>query len=209
MKVIVFDFGGVVINIDFTLAHKAFRKMGIENLDQLFSQNTQSGFFDDFEKGFVSEDEFRNHFLKELPPHIHSQEFDAAWNAMLLDIPKERIEILKQLKKKYKIALLSNTNQIHYNCYRKAFEQKYNYKKFNELFDYTFFSHEIGLRKPHREIFDYATQTMKVDFSDWIFIDDTQANIEGAKQLGIHSIFWNQKSWSELPQIIEQIDASK
>lgn len=197
-KTIIFDFGGVILNIDFSLTHKAFQNLGIKDLDVKFSQSQQSGFFDKFEKGEMSPQEFREEIKLMLKSDISDKELDEAWNKMLLDIPKQRIEWILKLKKKYQCVLLSNTNQIHYDYYRYNLEKEHGYKMFSDLFDNTYFSHEIGMRKPDSEIYNFVLEDLNLDSTDVLFVDDTQKNIDAAKQLAWNCILWQNKELDEL-----------
>ncbi len=197
-KTLIFDFGGVIINIDFRLTHQAFAHLGIQDLDQKFSQHQQHGLFDKFETGRISPSEFRHAIKKELDLNLSNTDLDRAWNAMLLDIPKSRIDIIKQLKQQYQCVLLSNTNQIHYDYYRADLEKVHGYKRFNELFDKTYFSHELGLRKPDKTIYEYVLKDLSRKPEEVLFIDDTPKNIEASKALGIPSLLWQNQSLDEL-----------
>ena len=197
-KTIIFDFGGVVLNIDFTLTHLAFLNLGIDNLDEKFSQTQQSGFFDSFEKGEISPEEFRKEIKKFLNSNISDADLDSAWIKMLLDIPKQRIEWILKLKEKYQCVLLSNTNQIHYDYYRDNLEKEHGYKKFSDLFDKTYFSHEIGMRKPDANIYNYVLNDLELLPSEVLFIDDTKKNIDAAKKLSWNTILWENKELNEL-----------
>jgi len=197
-KALIFDFGGVIINIDFKLTHQAFKALGIEDLDQKFSQTKQSGFFDQFEKGEISPEAFRKEIKLFLKSEINDAELDMAWNKMLLDIPKKRIEIIESLKVKYPCMLLSNTNQIHYDFYRDDLEKVHGYTKFSELFDKTYFSHEIGMRKPDEDIYHYVLKDLKLEASEVLFIDDTEMNIIAANQMGWNTVLWQNKELSDL-----------
>lgn len=197
-KALIFDFGGVIINIDFKLTHQAFKALGIENLELKFSQTQQSGFFDKFEKGEISPEEFRKEIKFFLNSDINDSALDKAWNKMLLDIPAQRIEIIKQLKTKYPCVLLSNTNQIHYDYYREGLEREHGFKKFSDLFDKTYFSHEIGMRKPDSDIYNFVLQDLNLKPSDVLFIDDTEKNIDAANKLAWNTNLWQNKMLNEL-----------
>ena len=112
-KNIIFDLGGVILNIDYTLTEKAFSKIGISDFKTLFSQAQQTQLFDNYEKGFISSDDFRTELKKYLLENTSNVDIDTAWNSMLLDLPKERIELLKKIKLTNRTFLLSNTNDIH------------------------------------------------------------------------------------------------
>ena len=197
-KAIIFDFGGVIINIDFVLTHAAFRELGVEDLDAKFSQTQQSGFFDRFEKGEISPESFRKEIKHYLSSDVSDKEIDAAWNKMLLDIPEQRIEWILKLKEEYHCVLLSNTNKVHYDYYRGSLESVHGYKKFSDLFHKTYFSHEIGMRKPDADIYNYVLEDLKLKPSEVLFIDDTQKNIDAAKDLGWNCILWKDKELNEL-----------
>ena len=109
-KAVIFDLGGVIINLDYNKTANAFKNLGIKNFDDVYSKQKQERLFDDFEKGIVSPAGFREVIRKHIPHSVTDDQIDNAWNAMLLDIPSHRIQWLQQLKKRYRIFLLSNTN---------------------------------------------------------------------------------------------------
>src|ERR1041385_8056059 len=113
MKNIIFDLGGVLLNLDMRKTRTAFHELGMTDFDNHFTQAKQSGIFDLFDCGKISPEEFRKELKKHLPNHISDEQIDAAWNAMLNDLPAERLKLLRQLAKKYRLFLLSNTNEIH------------------------------------------------------------------------------------------------
>ena len=189
-KAIIFDFGGIIINIDFALTHAAFQEFGVNDLEEKFSQTQQSGFFDKFEKGDILPEDFRTEIKKYLNLNITDPELNNAWNKMLLDIPRQRIDWVLNLKSEYKCVLLSNTNEIHYDFYRQNLEKEYGYKKFSNIFDKTYFSHEIGLRKPDNNIYNFVLDDINLKPSEILFIDDTEKNILAARALGWNCILW-------------------
>jgi glucose-1-phosphatase len=113
IKNIIFDLGGVILNIDYNRTANAFRQLGCENFDELYSQQKQSGLFDEFETGKISPQAFINELLRVLPKGISAKQVIDAWNAMLIDLPKVRLEKLLEHKQNYRTFLLSNTNAIH------------------------------------------------------------------------------------------------
>jgi len=195
---IIFDFGGVIINIDYELTRKAFKTLDINNREVNFSQNEQSDLFDKFEKGQISPKMFRQGIKKHLNIDISDREIDMAWNKMLLDIPPERIDWILKLKEKYQCVLLSNTNAIHYDAFREEFEANYGYEKFSDLFHKTYFSHEIALRKPDANIYNYVLNDLNLKPSEVLFLDDTEKNINAAQKLGWNCILWKNKELDEL-----------
>lgn len=148
---IVFDLGNVILNIDYQKTIEEFNKLGISNASSLYSQSSQSSIFDLLETGNISDQKFILE-IKKLCQKTTSKEIIKAWNAILLEIPNERILLLNKLKTNFNIFLLSNTNSIHI----KELIYKLGVKKYNEfysIFKKVYYSHEIGLRKPNPEIF--------------------------------------------------------
>ena len=113
------------------------------------------------------------------------QRFDAIWNAMLLDIPRERIEAIEKVKKHYKIFLMSNSNVIHYDLYVRDLQLRFGYHEFDELFNKSYFSFAEHLEKPDPRFFELILDHEGLLPEETLFIDDTAANIEVAKSLGI------------------------
>jgi putative hydrolase of the HAD superfamily len=113
IKNIIFDLGGVIIDIDYNLTSEAFKKLGAINFDKLYSQKNQDSIFDNYDIGKISSETFRNTLKFKLDLTISDEEFDKAWNAMLLDLPLARLELIKKLSNEYKVYLFSNTNEIH------------------------------------------------------------------------------------------------
>src|SRR5688572_10043752 len=113
IKNIIFDLGGVILNLDHLKTIQAFKELGANDIDTFYSQRHQETMFDEFEIGKISADIFRDKFNHRLNLNLPKAAFDQAWNAMLLDLPKERLEFIKQLRQHYKIFLFSNINEIH------------------------------------------------------------------------------------------------
>ncbi|MFH2094107.1 MAG: HAD family phosphatase [Bacteroidota bacterium] len=188
IKNIIFDFGGVIINIDFEKTYRSFMRFGIDNMDQLFSQAKQTDFFDRFEKGLITPSEFRKEVKVLLGIKIGDETFDDAWNSMILNIPKERIDVLIRLKKQYRTFLLSNSNRIHYDYYLKRLNTEYGIRSFDSLFEKAYFSFQIKMIKPRPLIFEYILAKNNLLPSETLFVDDTQQNITAAKNCGLQTL---------------------
>lgn len=184
---IIFDFGGVIINIDYDVTIAAFKKLGIDNFEALYSQASQSNLFDDIETGKISPQHFINGLLELLPSGISPNQVVHAWNAMLLDIPKERIKLLQELSVKYRIFLLSNTNSIHIDAALCTWN-KTSDTPMESVFETVYFSHIVGMRKPNVEIFDYVCKKHELNPKETLFIDDSIQHIEGAKNSGLQTL---------------------
>ncbi len=188
MKNIIFDLGGVILSIDYQLTVDAFRKIGISEFDILYSQLVQSNLFDDFETGKISPAQFRDQLRKKVNRSISDEEIDKAWNAMLLDLPKERMELLERLRKDHRIFLLSNTNAIHENAYTQLITKQYGMNVLESAFEKIYLSHHLGLRKPQKKIFELVLQENDLAANETLFIDDSPQHIKGSKAAGMNAI---------------------
>lgn len=183
---VIFDFGGVIINIDYQATIDAFKNLGIDNFDRLYSQAQQSDLFDAIETGKISSQHFINGLLRILPSQITPNQVVHAWNAMILDIPKHRIEFLKELRTQTPIYLLSNTNEIHISKALREW-QRVESASIETVFNKVYLSHEIGLRKPDVEVFQKVCQEQGLTPSKTLFIDDSIQHIEGAQKAGLQT----------------------
>jgi epoxide hydrolase-like predicted phosphatase len=184
---IIFDFGGVLINIDYHKTITAFKELGIEDFEERYSQADQTSLFNDLEVGKISAQRFVNELLHFLPQGTSPNQVVRAWNAMLLDVPLAGIDLLRQLKGKYRLFLLSNTNEIHIP--RALAEwKKTSSVEFYDCFQHVYLSHEIGMRKPDEKIFEYVCQEQNILPENALFIDDSAQHIEGAKKVGLNTI---------------------
>lgn len=181
IKNLIFDLGAVILNLDQDKTLRAFKRLG-SDLDEV---NMGSTLFTDFETGKVSADFFVQSLFTQLKGEASKEKIVAAWNAMLLDLPAHRIEMLMALKKKFRLFLLSNTNTIHIE----AVYATHGKEVFEQVFEKIYLSHEIGLRKPKKECYEYVLQDAGIIGSETIFIDDNKGNIRGAEEAGIKTIW--------------------
>jgi glucose-1-phosphatase len=184
---IIFDLGGVIINLDYELTTKAFQQLGMLSFKESYSQLSQNSLFDDFETGKISPQHFINKLLVHLPSGTSANQVVAAWNSMILDVPKEKITLLNTLKDRYRIFLLSNTNEIHMVKVKREWE-KVSDQPMGAFFKHIFLSHEVGLRKPNPEIFTLVCEQMGLIPETTLFIDDSPQHIEGAQSIGLQTL---------------------
>ena len=182
IKNILFDLGGVLLNIDYGLTEKAFVELGLSDFPNIYSQARQSGLFDDFEMGKISEKNFFDKIGDIFNERPADEEIKHAWNAMLLDFPAHRLDMLKKLSRDRRIFLISNTNAIHYDALNASFVDVYGHK-LGDYFEKDYYSHILGMRKPNREVFEYITNECEIKPEETIFIDDSLQHIEGARKL--------------------------
>ncbi len=184
---IIFDFGGVICNIDISITEKAFVDLGIRQFDKEYSVTERDNFFGSFETGKIMPHQFREILKNYFDRPVTNQQIDDAWNALLQDIPVSRIALLRKLAQQHRLFLLSNTNEIHYTKYLKELQIVHGIPGFGELFEKAYFSHQIGLRKPFREVFDFVVNDAVLDRNETLFIDDSIQHVEGARKAGLHA----------------------
>lgn len=189
IKNIIFDLGGVILNIDYRLTENAFKDLGMQNFDEIYFQQQQSGFFDQFEVGKLSSKEFIEQIKAEAKLAVDDQKIINAWNAMLLELPQKRLNLLTQLKDSHATFLLSNTNEIHFNAFSKIVEKETEEASLSPFFKEVFYSHKIQLRKPEREAFNYILLKHNLNPFETLFIDDSPQHIAAAKEMGINAYY--------------------
>lgn len=203
IKNIIFDLGGVILNIDYNLTVKAFKSLGVNKFDSLYSQAMQSNLFDDFEVGKISDTQFIERLKTNIDIGLKDDAIINAWNAMLLDLPLSRIEMLKMLNDRgYRCFLLSNTNEIHLKEYSSLIEKEYGIGGLNNFFEKTYYSHQIGFRKPNANAFEYVLSDAQILKAETIFIDDSIQHIDGAKKVGL-SAYHHQEG--EIEDVISKL----
>jgi len=190
VKNIIFDLGGVLLNIDPKKTIEAFGALGMEQLIGDKGLTYDHDIFYQMEQGQVTPDEFREGVRQLLSANISSEEIDAAWTAMLLDFPEIRVELLRKLRKEFKVYLFSNTNAIHVEKYHSNFRNQHGFEV-STLFEKDFYSNEIGFRKPTPESFQEIIRLSGIVPSESLFIDDSLQNVEAAIASGLHG-FWLQ-----------------
>lgn len=187
IKNIIFDYGNVIFSIDFTLAQKAFKDLGINQSEQFFGHLQQDAIFDAFDRGDITAAQFRNR-LREVTGNssLTDEQIDKAWNSMLLGIAEGNHELLLQLKSKYRTFLMSNINDIHYSHIMNYLHREFNFEGNDHLFEKTYYSHLVGKRKPDTAFFQQILDENNLKPEETLFIDDSPQHLEGAKKLGIH-----------------------
>ena len=184
IKNILFDLGGVLFHIDYQRTINAFKKLGIADFEKRFTQHQQNDFFDAFETGKICPNVFVNTLQKCLSA-CSDKEIVNAWNAMLIGLPEQHLKILEELGKNYRLFLLSNTNEIHIQFVNAFLKKHYNISSINQFFEKAYYSHEIGMRKPHKSTFEWMLKDSNILAEETLFIEDTAQHIEGAKQAGL------------------------
>ncbi|MBK9731897.1 MAG: HAD family phosphatase [Chitinophagaceae bacterium] len=188
---IIFDYGGVIIDIDMKRTEDAFIRLGVKDFNQHFNQLKQTTLFDNFDKGKITEQEFRDQLNKELGTQFSDQQINDAWNAMLGEIPKEKLKLLMDVRHTYRTFLLSNTNIIHLKQITKYMVQAFGRPNIDAYFDKVYYSFVVGLRKPDADIFLKVLEENNLKPEETLFIDDSPQHVEGAKSAGLHALLYN------------------
>ncbi len=188
IKNIIFDLGAVVIDIDLDITYNAFSDLLEISTNEVRNLLYKNDIWNKHETGELSDDMLRNFIKSQTHKSISDFQIDHAFNALLIDIPKARIDRIVELSKKYKIFVLSNTNGIHANCFNNLLYSKTGYANLTTIFDQVYYSHLIGLRKPNLEIYHHVLSNSKINANETLFLDDNLDNILAAKSIGIHAI---------------------
>ncbi|MBC6699273.1 HAD family phosphatase [Hymenobacter sp. BT190] len=188
---LLFDFGGVIINIDYQRTLEAMGRLHQHGSTIEFTQAAQSELFDQMEMGRLTPHEFREGLRATYELQATDEDLDAAWNAMLLDVPAERLALIAELRARgHQTALLSNTNQIHIDQINRVLRTQYGFEHgIADCLDRVFYSQQVGLRKPGEEIFRHALREMNWKAEETLFIEDSLQHIETAQRIGLHTLF--------------------
>ncbi len=184
IKNIILDLGGVLINLDYD---KLSERLGLLGLSNTFSKARQIEIFDKLEEGKISQKDFFNEFNRLSEANHDNQTIIKAWNSILLDFPKERLELMELLVKKYRLFLFSNTNSMHIKAVYDILIRDYGIKNLDHYFEKIYLSHELGIRKPKIEGFKHIIGSNQLKADETLFIDDSPQHIEGAKKAGLNA----------------------
>lgn len=188
IEAIIFDLGGVLIEIDYSATIVEFEKLGFENPTHIYSQDKQSLLFEQFEKGEISSSHFINKLLAISKSYPTPNQIVKAWNAMICDFSVESISIIRNLQEKYRLFILSNTNELHINLVNRKWQEIEN-PPMESLFEKIHFSHQLGLRKPYPNTFLEVCKINNLEPVKTLFIDDSIQHIEGARKAGLQTIY--------------------
>lgn len=189
IELILFDLGGVLIDIDYQATENAFVQLGTVDFQEKYTQFQQNQLFDLFETGQISAQHFINKLLDATRKGTSPNEVVHAWNAMILSFSEKKVQLILELAKKQRIALLSNTNELHMVEVKREWS-KVSQEPFESLFEKVFLSHEIKKRKPHPETFVWVCEQLRVTPSKVLFIDDSPQHISGAQEAGLQTFYY-------------------
>ena len=188
IKNIIFDLGGVIINLDIPKTISEFNKLSNQPFESIYNQLQQTPVFDSFDKGQITEKDFFVELKKALRNDVTDEELLFAWNAMLLDFPKHRLELLSKLKPNYRLFLLSNTNESHVLEFEKTLFASHGYQNLEPFFEKVYYSCRMNQRKPNADIFESVLNENNLIAEETLFIDDSPQHVEGALTLGVKAM---------------------
>ena len=184
IKNVIFDLGGVLLNIDYNRTTNAFKQLGYTDFENMYSMLKGNNVFDNLETGDITEEEFYQYMTGAAAGAVSNQQVQDAWNAMLLDFRTESLRHLLLLREKHRIFLLSNTNIIHKKAFDQLFMQQTGIPSLDDYFDKAYYSQKVGLRKPNVDIFEFVLNDAGIKAGESFYIDDLPPNIETARKLG-------------------------
>ena len=185
IKNIIFDLGGVLLEIHYQKSVIAFAELGLTDYDDHFKQDYSSSLFEELETGAISEHTFCNKIREIFHTDVSDDNIKKAWNAMLGNFIPENLNILTRSAQKYKVYLFSNTNKIHQEEFMKIYQRQFGNNDFDNHFIKAYYSHSCGWRKPNAQAYINLLETENLVASETLFIDDTLKNIEGAIKAGL------------------------
>lgn len=189
---ILFDLGGVILDLDKDKCFNEFSKLGIDLSESGLGFYGQSGLLGELELGRIEEEDFYHRFRAQHKVDIGNDEIRSAWNSFLVGIPETRLNFLKMLKKKYKLYLLSNTSKIHHDYWQSMFHYSSNEVGAHHFFEGIFCSFETHIAKPDVTAFETVIHKTSINPDHTLFFDDSQANIDSAKYLGFKTTLVNE-----------------
>jgi len=189
IKNIIFDLGGVIINLDNQRTEDAFTAMGVKPFREYFGHGHAASFFAAYEVGKLSDQEFVAAIRELTGVAASDAEIIRAWNALLLDFPPERIKLLKELRKTYRTFLFSNTNSLHLTALQQTYRDTFKEGSLDDHFERTYYSHTLGQRKPDIGSFQHILQENNLKGEETLFVDDALINVEGAEKAGLKGLF--------------------
>jgi len=193
IKNILFDLGGVILDIDVQATLKGFYELGFPADLMQFPYSMTTDLFFKYETGKLDTDAFRNAIRKKTGVEMSDQAFNEAWNAMLVRIPPERTDLLKRLSERYSLYMLSNTSSLHVEVFENMYLEAAGLSM-HEVFTKIYYSHEIGWHKPDHEAWEHVIDDAGIRPEETLFLDDNIHNIKASQELGFQAIHIHERT---------------
>jgi HAD superfamily hydrolase (TIGR01509 family) len=187
IKNIILDLGRVILKINLDNTIIAFKEFGFPQLDELDIVFSRYPFFMQFELGLISAEQFISDISKTTGNNLSDESILEAWNSMIGEYYEDTIPLIQQLGKKYRMFLLSNTNELHEKEYNNRLKKDYGIANLSVIFEKVYYSHTLHLSKPDPLIFKFVMNENQLVAGETLFIDDILVHIESAAKLGIRT----------------------
>ena len=188
-KAIIFDMGGVLIDLDMEGCKRAFvEKLGFNEIHNILDACHQKGIIGELEEGLVGADEFRSYVLERSNPGVLPHQVDEAFWNILLSIAPEKISLLKRLASKYDLYMLSNNNPVCLPRAEAMFEES-GFPMY-ENFKKCYMSYQMKALKPSEKFYKAVVEDIALPAGDMIFVDDSQKNVDGAISAGLPAVYY-------------------
>lgn len=189
IKHIIFDLGNVLLNINPSLTYEALKSLSFNDFESAYLDFQNQNIFENLETNTINAAHFVQTIKNKVTEKTSEQQIIDAWNALLLDFPIRRLQILQQLQLHYDLVLLSNTNEIHEQCFNEKLQLAHSIPNIGVFFDKVYFSHRVGMRKPNPAIYKRVLDDCGFRPEHTLFIDDLEENVLAAAKLNIQTIW--------------------
>ena len=201
IKNLIFDFGGILLDLDFKATDDGFKDIFKIQFENRLYPAPYSSILDQYEMGLFSEGSYMHRLQRTVTHVVTERQILDAWNAMLITLPIERLNFVLALREQYKVYLLSNTNHTHIQYLHQVMLPKIGVKEFEtKYFDKVYYSHQVKMRKPNHDIYQYVIKDAGIDPAESIFIDDNRDNITAAREVGLHAV-WHDPEMEIMEQL--------
>lgn len=201
---LIFDIGNVIVDIDYIRPVAEFQKLTAVDFAEIASYNRDHKLFDTYEKGKLTEAAFHGELRRFLRPGVTDQEILDAWNSILIAYPEHKLQLLQQLKANYRVLALSNINETHVRELDRVARERLGVTAFSDFFHKAYYSHEMGLRKPEKEIYQEVLRAENLNPARTFFVDDLAENVASALQVGLDAYQLTERD--HLKQLLQQAE---
>jgi glucose-1-phosphatase len=186
-KNILFDLGGVILDINVQATLKKFYDLGFPAILMEYPHSMKTDLFFKYQTGQLTTVQFRNEIRKLAGVEMTDKAFDDAWNAMLVRIPRKRTDLISVLSKRYNLYMLSNTSELHVRVFEKMYQDTSG-ESMHDVFKKIYYSHEIGWHKPDYQAWEYVINDAGIKAGETLFLDDDIHNIKASQEMGFQAI---------------------
>ena len=183
---IILDLCGPVITIDLDLMNAKFRSYGVK-YDDAYQRLYATGLTKRFEAGSIGKREFFDEVRSVLECRMDDSAIEETWNTLIAGFPRRRVESIKELSGKYRLFLLSNSDEVNAQYFRDYLNRESGFDILGECFEKTYFSCEVGDRKPSAALFGMIVEENGLQREETLVIDDCKKHCEGAGLAGLKS----------------------